>query len=423
MKHVSLSRRRLLGVASSSLFAALAAQALDPRRAFAADATPLKTGPSRAVILLWLNGGPSHIDTFDPKPGTPTGGSHKAIKTAIPGVLFAEHLPQLAASANKLAVIRGMTTKEGNHQRAQYLVHTGYAPNPTIAHPSLGGWVSHKMGAPDAGLPAFVSIGGPSFGGGFLGVENGPFVLQKAGDAPPNLARSGAVDEARFDARRKALDGLEARFALETGDPKVEGRRALYGKAFRMMGSPKVHAFELDDEPAAVRASFGDTDFGRGCLVASRLVASGVRFVEVVLDGWDTHQDNFTRTKKLMETLDGGMAGLLKDLEVRGLLATTTVMCMGEFGRTPRINGNDGRDHYPQAWSALMAGAGIRGGVVHGETDASGGTVVKDKTTVPDLLATAATVLGLNPGETVISPIGRPISLTDEGHAIKQVLA
>jgi uncharacterized protein (DUF1501 family) len=188
------------------------------------------------------------------------------------------------------------------------------------------------------------------------------------------------------------------------------------------MHSPRLAAFDLSGEPDALRTAYGDTDFGRGCLTARRLVESGVKFVEVVLDGWDTHQNNFNRTRDLMKTLDPAMASLLRDLDAKKLLASTLVVCMGDFGRTPRINGNDGRDHYPQAWSAVLAGGGVRGGTVHGQTDDSGAKVVADAVAVPDLFATLASQLGLDPGESVTSPVGRPIAITDDGTPVKSLL-
>lgn len=345
---IFLDRRTLLRIGASGFMAALIARAglakSDP-----SAAPSLPAAKAKACILLWLNGGPSHIDTFDPKPGKSTGGPFKAIKTKAPAVELCEHLPLLAEEAHRIAVLRGMTSREGNHQRAQFLVHTGYAPSTTIAYPSLGAWTSSRLGAKDAELPAFVSVGGTSYGAGFLGVQNGPFVIQKAGGVPANAGHAPGVDQERFNRRVAGLDMLESRFSRETGDAKVEGRRAVYDKALRLMRSPKLKAFDIGEESDGVRSSYGGTDFGRGCLLARRLVENGVRFVEVVLDGWDTHRDNFTRTKNLMNTLNPAIASLLRDLSQRGLLDTTLVACMGEFGRTPVINANDGRDHHPQA--------------------------------------------------------------------------
>ncbi len=415
-----IDRRLFLRASASGLAGLLAARWFGTEGAWAAEGkAPAK---AKACIVLWLNGGPSHLDTFDPKPGTSTGGPFKAIKTRVPSMQLSEHLPHLAEQANHLALVRAMTSKEGNHQRAQYLLHTGYSPNPTIVHPSLGGWVSSKLGDANADLPAFVSVGGPSFGAGFLGVENGPFVVARGGEVPQNVSAPPGIGAARFDRRKAALDTLEGRFAAETGDAKVDGRRAVYAKAVRLMKSPHVKAFDVSDEPEALRTAYGDTDFGRGVLTARRLVQAGVKFVEVVLDGWDTHQDNFTRTKDRMAILDPAFGTLLRDLAAHKMLDGTLVVCMGEFGRTPRINGNDGRDHYPQAWSAALAGGGIRGGLVYGATDAEGAKVVENPVTVPQLFATLVTLLGMPLDTEVVSPIGRPIGITDSGEPVKALM-
>jgi uncharacterized protein (DUF1501 family) len=413
-------RRTFLGIGASAVFGSLVAKWLAPTSALAADKPK---APAQACILLWLNGGPSHIDTFDPKPGRATGGPFKAIRARAPGMLLSEHLPHLAERGDRIALVRSMSSKEGNHNRAQYFVHTGYAPNPTVVHPSLGGWASARLASANVELPAFVSLGGPSFGAGFLGVQHGPFVVQKAGAPPADVALPAGVDATRFERRRAALDAMEERFQRQTGDAKIEGRRQVYAEAVRLMQSPKLDAFDVSAESAATKAVYGDTDFGRGCLVARRLVERGVKFVEVVLDGWDTHKDDFERTKKLMATLDPALSALLDDLGARGLARSTLVACMGEFGRTPHINPNDGRDHWPGAWSAVLAGAGIRGGVVHGATDEDGAKVTGPTTGVPDLLATMASVLGLDPSHTEMTPVGRPLSVTDDGTPIRAVLA
>ena len=412
-----MNRRGFLQVGTGGLLSLLLAQWLDPRAA-AAQTAPAK---AKACILLWMNGGPSHIDTWDPKTG-PTGGKFKSIQTRVPGIEICEHLPQLAERADKLAIVRSMTSKEGNHQRAQYLMHTGYTPNPTITHPSLGSWVSEELGDPKSDLPSFVSISGPSIGAGFLGVQNGPLIVQNPSQSIQNIAYPRNVNADRFQQRRNALSILESQFEAETRDIKVKGRRNVYDKAVRMMHSPRLKAFDITQEPAAVTAAYGNTDFGRGCLMARRLVETGVRFVEVVLDRWDTHQDNFGRSQKQMETFDPAFATLLKDLEERKLLDSTLVIWMGEFGRTPRINGNDGRDHYPQAWSAVLAGGGVRGGQVYGQTDAEGAKVVEKPVTVPNFFATVSTLLGMNPNKSVMTPVGRPIAITEQGQPIRELM-
>ncbi|WP_394822633.1 DUF1501 domain-containing protein [Pendulispora albinea] len=385
----------------------------------AAKAQASKT-KAKACIVLWLNGGPSHIDTFDPKSGVATA-RFKAVKTRSKNLFVSEHLPLLADHGDKLAVVRSMTSKEGNHDRARYLLHTGYVPNPTVHHPSLGGWVSHEVGEASPELPNFVSIGGPSLGPGFLGLQHGPFIVDDPAKKPANVALPRDVDEARFRRREEALRSLETRF--EPSDPQITGRHAIYEQSTRMMRSPKLAAFEVEQEPEAVRRAYGDTKFGRGCLAARRLVESGVKLVEVVLDGWDTHQDNFERTKKLMSVLDPAFSALLGDLHARKLLDSTLVVCLGEFGRTPKINAKEGRDHYPGAWSCALAGGGIRGGIAYGKTDPEGAKVVENPVTVPNLFATLTTQLGIDPNKVVTSPIGRPIGVTDEGEPVRALIA
>lgn len=419
-----MNRRTLLQLGGTAALSTLATSLLS-KRALAAAPPPKAT----QLIVLWMNGGPSHIDTWDPKTGA-TGGKHKAIATKIPGVTIAEHMPRLAAKADKLCIVRSLTSKEGNHQRAQYLMHTGYSPNPTVAHPSFGGWVTKHRGDTEGGLPGFVSLGGPSHDAGFLGAQYNPYVIPKGGAEPENLAYADTVSAERFARREALLRDMEHGFFEQTGDVKVVGRQKVYEKAVRMMRTPDVRAFDLSQESEATRAAFGDTEFGRNCLTAVRLAATGVRVIEVVLDGWDTHQDGFTRTQKLMETLDPAMSALLAELELRkhpktgaSLLASTAVLWMGDFGRTPRINDTDGRDHFPGAASCVLAGAGIRAGQVVGSTDASGAKVVADPVTPPNLMATLCALMGLDPAEEFVTPIGRPISVTDRGAPIAKIIA
>ncbi len=404
-------------------FAGLAATHALFRSRPAAAAVNRPAPRAKACILLWLNGGPSHLDTWDPKPGTAVGGKFKAIATKTPGLSVSEHLPQVAAMSDRLAVLRGMTSKEGNHDRAQHLVHTGFTPNPTVDYPSLGGWVAHELGDPNAELPLFVSINGPSLSAGFLGVQYNPFIIQNVKQPLQNTDYPPGVDMVRFIKRKQALESLEDDFLARTGDVKVKGRRAVYARAIRMMYAPRLKAFDIADESEPTLRAYGDSDFGRGCVMARRLVESGVRFVEVVLDGWDTHKDNFGRTEKLMGALDPALATLLAELEARKLLDSTLVMCMGEFGRSPKINENDGRDHHPAAWSAVMAGGGVRGGTVVGATSEDGDKVVARPIAVAELMATATTLLGMDPDKEVMTPLGRPIALTDNGKPIAEILA
>jgi uncharacterized protein DUF1501 len=377
-----------------------------------------KKARGKSCILLWMNGGPSHIDTFDPKPGTKTGGEFKAIDTRIRGAQFSEHLPLIAEQADKLAVIRSLTAKEGNHDRAVYLMHTGYAPSTTLQHPSLGAWVSHELGDEASELPNFVSIRGASVGSGFLGVQHGPFSIQKPGEGVRNLQLAKDVDAIRFSRRLEALAALQNDFRTETGRREIAAHDVVYQKAVRLMRSPLAKAFDIKDEPQELQKKYGDSDFGRGCLMARRLVEAGVSFIEVTLDGWDTHIDNFSGVRNLCRDLDPGMSSLVADLSERKLLDDTLVIWMGEFGRTPNINAAHGRDHHPAAWSAVLAGGGSRSGIAYGSTDAEGNKVASDPVTVPDLFATIATLIGIDPKHEEMSPVGRPIAVSDGGKAI-----
>ncbi|HWA98730.1 MAG TPA: DUF1501 domain-containing protein [Pirellulales bacterium] len=389
-------------------------------QAWAAASAAQRQGKS--CILLWMNGGPSHIDTFDPKPGSKTGGPFKAIDTSAPGVKICEHLPQLAEQAKHLAIIRSMTSKEGNHDRGQYLMHTGYAPSGTLKHPSLGAWVSHELGDPAFELPNFVSIRGPSVSAGFLGVQHNPFTIQDPAHGVRNLPLAKDVDRARFASRLEGLAIMQDAFRAKTHAPAVANHDAIYAKSVRLMQSSLVKAFDLHDEPQAVQSAYGNSDFGRGCLMARRLIEAGVRFVEVTLDGWDTHIDNFTKTTYLMRDLDPAMATLVRELAERGRLDDTLVIWMGEFGRTPRISAAEGRDHYPNAWSAVLAGCDVRGGQACGATDAEGAHVVSQPVKVPDYFATIAAALGMDPKREEISPVGRPIAISDGGTPIAGLL-
>ncbi|MBL9022378.1 MAG: DUF1501 domain-containing protein [Myxococcales bacterium] len=405
------TRRNLLALGGAGIAASLVGPALlSPRSAEAADKKPAKV---TSCVVLWMQGGPSHIDTFDPK--KKSGGPAKDMATRAGGVRISEHLPQVADEMDKIALVRGMSSKEGNHQRAQELGHTGHPPNPTVRSPSIGAWVVRERGPSELEIPSFISLGGPSHGGGFFGNAFDPFIVQRPGEMPDNMAPARRVSTDRASSRRAVLAKLDERFGARTGDPQVKARRDLYARAEKMMRASATSAFDLSGEPKAVVDAYGDSDFGRGCLVARRLVEQRVPFVEVSLDGWDTHEDNFERTGNLMASLDPAMASLIRDLEERSLLDSTLIVWMGDFGRTPRINGREGRDHYPAAYSVALAGGGVRGGTVFGSTDEEGATVVDGPTSVPDLIATIGWRLGVDPGIIAWTPQGRPFNSSAEG--------
>jgi uncharacterized protein (DUF1501 family) len=377
----------------------------------------------KSIILLWLNGGPATIDLWDLKPGHANGGPFAAIDTAAPGVRISEHLPKLAQRMNDLAVIRSITSKEGDHDRAHHLARTGYAPQGAIRFPALGAVVSRETTGGSAGdLPAFVSIAPSRYasqlGGGFLGATASPLVVGLHAAGPddlvvPDLMRSERVSEVEQRRRTALLETFDRRFAGSRSDVVVDGLRASRRAALSLMHPDAAAAFRLADEAADTRDRYGRHLFGQGCLLARRLVERGVGFVEVTLDGWDTHSNNFVAVESLSTTLDTSFAALLDDLRERGLLDSTLVVCMGEFGRTPKINAGNGRDHWPHVWAATLAGGGIRGGQAVGTTDEGGLAVVDRPVRVPDLLATLCRAVDVDFTKQNVSNVGRPIRVVD----------
>jgi uncharacterized protein (DUF1501 family) len=373
----------------------------------------------KACILLWMAGGPSQFETFDPKPGAETQGSTRAIPTAVPGIMVAEHWKKVAGVASELAIIRSMTSKEGNHGRATYLLHTGYAPSGGIVHPGFGSIVASELGQPDFDLPQFVSIQGESIGPSFLGVQYAPFVVTDPNRPPDNLAASVPGD--RLNRRLGLLKELEGAFARSGAADQVRDHQALYDQTAHMVLSPRVRAFDLSAESEKVRDTYGRTAFGQGCLMARRLIEAGVTFVEVQSTGWDTHGNELPSLKKLIPPVDQGTAALLTDLRQRGLLEKTLVIWMGEFGRTPRINLTAGRDHFPKAFNMALAGCGVKGGRVIGATNKLGTEVVERPILVQDLFCTFCRALGINPRRENQSNVGRPIKIVEDGEAVKEV--
>jgi hypothetical protein len=373
----------------------------------------------RACILLWMAGGPSQFETFDPKPGAPTQGPTRAIATSVPGLQIAEHWTRAARVFNDFALIRSMTSKEGNHGRATYLLHTSYAPSGGIVHPGFGSTVSRELGPADFDLPHFVSISGPSVGPSYLGVRYAPFVISNPNQPPDNLPSPVSGD--RLGRRLELLNELEAPLARTAAGPLVKDHQTLYRQTAKMVLSPRTRAFRLDEEPNRMRDAYGRSAFGQGCLMARRLVETGVTFVEVQAGGWDTHGNELATLKKLIPPVDQGTAALLSDLKARGLLERALVIWMGEFGRMPQINLTAGRDHYPQAFNVALAGSGVKGGRVIGATDKQGVEVVERPVTVPDLFCTFCQALGLDPRSETESNVGRPIKIVEHGKPVREV--
>src|SRR3954471_10688227 len=343
--------------------------------------------PARACILLYMAGGPSHIDTFDPKPGRKTGGPLRAIPTSIDAQI-SEHLPRMAAQMKHVALIRSLTAKEGNHDRARHLMHTSYSPAGGANHPAFGSQVAEAQARHTAGMPGYVTINGPGESAGFLPANYSPFPVNNPLRPVRYLGRARGVDGERFEHRLALWRKLEDSYAAGRGGEFARSHRAVGDEAAELMKARGLDAFRVQDQPDQVRDAYGKNEFGAGCLMARRLVEAGVPFVEVTLGGWDTHEANFDRLGKLSPILDRGMSALLGDLEQRGLLASTLVVWLGDFGRTPQINDKGGRDHFPECSSVLLAGGGVKGGQVVGSTDNDGAEVRDRPVTVPDLYRT-----------------------------------
>jgi hypothetical protein len=422
------SRRTLLRAAGAS--GLLWLTPIAEQLARAADEAP-RGKPAKSIIVLWLQGGPSQLETFDPHPGKPVAFDSKAIDTAVPGLQLGAGFEQLAEQMTHVALVRSIVSKEGDHERATYNVKTGWRPDPTLIHPSLGAILTHET-MDNVEIPRHVSIlpGAWPARGGYLGDQYDAFKIgDPQGPVPDVKAR---VPDARFQTRMKQLNLVEDRFArgrLKDLDGGKTLHRTSINAATRMMSSDQLKAFDVTQAAQSQRDAYGDTPFGRGCLAALRLIEAGVRCVEVMLDGWDTHANNHELTRGRVAILDPAFAQLIRDLRERGLFDSTIVVCGGEFGRTPQLNPLGGRDHWPHGFSAALAGGGLRGGLGVGETSPelrSGKPDVERDVARPvkveDLHATVLTALGIDPQKEVETPIGRPMKFS-EGAPIKELLA
>jgi hypothetical protein len=365
----------------------------------------------KRCILLWMNGGASQIDTFDMKPGRPTGGPFRPIASKVAGLPVCEYLPRMAAVADKLAVIRSMRTQSPDHPDGIYHMHTCYKQVERTPHPEIGAMIAKYLGDADADLPTFVRTGSTgNAGAGYLGPHYEPFTLSRDGKLPYFTTPLGT--EQSEQRRSELLRFVEQEFGRDNKAEPFESHRLAKEKSWRLLRARSV--FDISKEWPKYRDRYGDTDFGRGCLLARRLVEAGVPFVEIGQENYDSHADNFVCHKANMQVLDPAWSGLLTDLEERGLLQDTLVVWMGEVGRTPYINNRAGRDHFIRAWTIVLAGGGIRGGVVYGQTDADGKEVKDNPVTEGDLFATIYTTLGINPR--VKHYVGtRPVWATPEG--------
>lgn len=399
------------------------------------EQTPKISNPAQSVIVLWLQGGPSQLETFDPHPdpGSEIAGGTKSIKTTVPGIQLAGGMQHLADTMEHISLVRSVVSKEGDHERATYNVKTGFRPDPTLVHPSIGAVICHQL-SDNVEIPRHVSIfpGQWPARGGYLGDQYDAFKIYDPVNRIPDV--QPRVGDSRHQQRLADLTNVvEAEFArgrIRNLDAGKTLHRVSIQAALKMMSSEQLKAFDVSDVPESLQKEFGDSPFGRGCLAALRLVEVGVRCVEVTLDGWDSHADNHEVQAAQVAKLDPAFAALIRQLKERGLLDRTLVVCTGEFGRTPRINPLGGRDHWPHGFSVALAGGGIAGGRVVGET--SRDPNLDDKTkfadnvdqpkSVADLHATIQHRLGIDFTQELTTPIGRPMILS-EGSVINELIA
>jgi len=405
---------------------ALALPAISFTESLRASAADLKKR-HKSAILLWMSGGPATIDVWDLKPGAPTGGPFQPIATSG-NEQISEHMPEMAKQMKHMAIIRSMSTREADHNRGRYYMHTGYVPNPNIEHPSYGSVIAHEMNEQSKNLnleiPPFVSVGGGSVGPGFLGMTYAPFVVSPDGQVKDLKSSIGGQ---RMGERLQMLASLEKSFISQHspgGDrtTAADDHAKILHKTVELMTSKQMEAFKISQEPKEVQERYGKTGFAKGCLMARRLVEQGVPFVEVDLGGWDTHANNFqslSRTK--LPELDKAMAALVGDLDERGLLQDTAIIWMGEFGRTPRINGQSGRDHWARSWSVVVGGAGMKGGIAVGKTSSDGGDVETEPYSSQDVMASVCKSLGISLATTFTSRNGRPMKIANSGKVIKEL--
>ena len=415
------SRRAFLSATAKTCLGVSVVGGLDlalAQRAQAAGAPEavgsVRKNPAKSVIYIYFAGGMSHIDTFDPKPGADSAGKFTPIKTNVSGIEISNQLPTLAKHADKMCLIRSMTSSQGAHERAQYLMHTSYAPLASVKHPGMGPWVTKLGGRLNEKLPGAVCIGGNRDGGaGVLGSAFEPITI---GNPSTGLANSKSrASQGEFEHRRGLLDQLDQNFRARYPQETVQSYTRFYQEAVDLMKSEDLKAFDISLESSETKSAYGANNFGMGCLLARRLVEAGVRFVEVTLGGWDTHNDNFDELEEKLPPVDKALAALLDDLKKKGLLDSVVIATASDFGRTPKINERDGRDHYPKVFTTTISGGGIKGGQIYGESDAKG-AAVKDKAVTPqDFNATIAYALGLSTTKQVFSKIGRPFTIADQG--------
>jgi hypothetical protein len=432
-------RRDFLKIGAAGLFGLSLPDLLRLQARSAETGSPSgKGGRANGVILIWLGGGPSHLDTWDLKPNAPEGirGDFKPIATKAEGVQISEHLPKMAQVADKATIVRSLYHTIPSHGPATVFMTTGNKPTPALQYPSLGSLVA-KLVPAERAVPPYVSFsdirGGLAGQAGYLGTAYNPFGVEGGGGGKGgsglkvrgvSLPTGFTLDE--LENRNALLEGFDKGFqTLDRSADLVDGLDAFHKQALEILRSSKTKkAFDLTEEPAALRERYGQNPFGQGTLTARRLIEAGVRCVTISLGGWDTHARNFdTLGKRLLPQLDQTLSALIQDLNDHGMLERTTVYCAGEFGRTPKINKNAGRDHWARSMAVVLAGGGFKQGYAHGTTDAQGMAPATEPCTPDDIAATIFHCLGIDPHQELMTPTGRPVQLFREGKIVEKLLA
>ena len=410
-----LSRRSLLAAGGATLLG------MSVKSLLAASG---KDHPAKAehVILFWNGGGMSHIDTWDPKPGRPTGGELGVIKTSVSGLEISSVFPQLAKQMHHCSLIRSIAGTQGDHGRATNQLQTSYLPFPNLIHPGIGSVVAHEL--PNLGdLPAYISISGQAPRAGYLGQKCEAYFVSSPGDKDPYLAFPEGIAEVRGNKRLEMLAKVNQRFTGKSTDLRLKATETSIEEAVQLMRSPALEAFEFSKVPAKTLERYGNTPFGRGALLAKRLVEKGVRFVQINRGGFDTHSANFPAMQDHGDVMDPALASLVQDLAESGLLSKTLIVMLSEFGRTPTINKDAGRDHWASVFSCFMAGGGLKGGNVIGSSDIDGAHPQDRPVKVPDLHASICHALGIDHDKEVMTPLDRPLKLVDSGTPVKELFA
>ncbi|QGJ68365.1 Secreted protein containing DUF1501 [Planctomycetales bacterium 10988] len=407
-----MNRRHFMKHAAGA--SALAGTSISFTQSLSAQIDTLKKN-QKSAILMWMSGGPSTMDIWDLKPNAPTGGAFKPISTTG-DMQICEHMPMMAKNMDKVSLVRSMSTREADHERGRYYMHTGFVPNPNVAHPSYGSVVSHQLADKDATLPPFISVGGGSIGPGFLGMSYAPLVVNSNGQVN-NI--QGLVEQDRLMQRMHMLRAIEGRFINENRGEPAKDHAKILDKTLALMTSEQMKAFRVMEEDPKVLERYGDNNFGRGLCLARRLVEAGVSFIEVNLGGWDMHQNIFPTLETRLPMMDQAMSALIEDLNQRGMMENVVLMWMGEFSRTPRINATAGRDHWARSWTAMVGGGKIQGGRAIGESNEDGTAVVSEPYSSEDLMASVCHAMDISLQTTFTSGNGRPMKIANGGRLIE----